>query len=119
MGLGPALPPPAPGEDIEDAQQRYQAQVRRSTTRALARFRALADRHGDGTVALANMGGYGVRMVYVAADGTFGDVVVPSAAAAQQVCAEGGWTISGWDPATTSRLQPSDTDRRRMAGTGR
>ena len=75
--------------------------------RAITRFRSLADRHGNGTVALANMGSRGVRMVFVAGDGTWGDVVVPNAAAADLVCAEGGWTISGWDAATTQRITPS------------
>ncbi|MEO5834622.1 MAG: hypothetical protein ABIR83_14785 [Nakamurella sp.] len=119
MGLDPALPPPAPGEDIDDALQRYEAQVGKAIERAGRRLQALADRHGDGTVALANMGSRGVRMIYVAADGTFGDVLVPSAAAADQVCADGGWPISGWDAPTVNRLAPSPVDRRRMAGTGR
>ena len=119
MGLDPALPPPAPGEDIDDAVKRYEAQVARSMKRAVKRLRALADRHGDGSVALANMGSRGVRIIYVAGDGTWGDVVVPNAAAADQVCAEGGWPISGWDTATAGRLRPSAEDRRRMAGTGR
>lgn len=119
MGLDPALPPPAPGEDIDDAVARHEAQVKRAMKRAVKRFRSLSDRHGEGTVALANMGSRGVRMVFVAGDGTWGDVVVPNAAAADHVCAEGGWTISGWDAATARRIQPSPADRRRMVGTGR
>lgn len=93
--------------------------MNKAIARAIKRLRALADRHGDGTVALANMGSRGVRIIYVAGDGTFGDVVVPSAAAADRVCADGGWTIAGWDAATVKRLAPSPADRRRMAGTGR
>ncbi|WP_111765583.1 hypothetical protein [Nakamurella deserti] len=119
MGLDPALPPPAPGEDVDDAAARHEAQVARAMKRASTRLRALSDRHGEGSVALANMGSRGVRIVYVAGDGTWGDVVVPTVAAADQVCAEGGWPISGWDTATTQRIAPSAADRRRMAGTGR
>ncbi len=119
MGLDPALPPPAPGEDVDDALARHEAQVQRAMTRASKRLHALSQRHGEGSVALANMGSRGVRMVYVAGDGTWGDVVVPNAAAADQVCAEGGWTISGWDSATVNRIEPSAADRRRMAGSGR
>ena len=119
MGLDPALPPPAPGEDVDDAVARYEARVERAVRRAGKRFRALADRHGAGSVALANLGSFGVRMIFVAADGTWGDVVVPTPAAADRVCAEGGWTISGWDAPTAGRIRPSADDRRRMAGTGR
>ena len=117
--VDPTLPPPNPGEDIEDAVTRYQAQLRRSVKRAVKKFKRLSDQHGGGSVALANMGSRGVRLLFVAADGTFGDAIVPAAAAADDVCGTGGWDISGWDNATVARIEPSAVDRRRMAGTGR
>lgn len=107
------------GEDEDDRAARRGAHLARDIKRAVIRFTALAGAHGAGTVALANMGRRGVRIVFVAGDGTYGDAIVPSPAAAEQVCAEGGWDISGWDVATSKRIQPSDLDRRRMAGTGR
>ncbi len=115
----PVLPPAPHGEDFEDHAARYTAMVQRSIKVAVRRLGRLAERHGEGTLALANLGNRGVRIVYVAGDGTFGDVLVPSVAAAERVSALGGWEISGWDPHTVRRMVPSPADRRRMAGTGR
>ena len=119
MTVDPALPPPAPGEDEEDAAARYAELVRRRVKAAVKRFRRLADAHGGGSVALANTGSRGVRLVFVAADGVFGDAMVPNVVAAEQVCEIGEWEITGWDAATVNRMSPTPADRRRMAGTGR
>ncbi len=112
--------PPAPAPDAADA--RRAKSVQRAVDRAVHRLRALAKAHpapAGGAVVLANMGARGVRIVFVADDGTYGDAVVPSTAAAERVCAEGGWQITGWDRDTSGRIAPSPQDRQRMAGTGR
>ena len=120
MTVDSTTPPPAHGEDADDAAARYRALVKRTVKEAVKRFGRLANGHGgSGSVALANMGACGVRLVFVAADGTFGDAIVPSVAAANEVCVAGGWEITGWDTETVKRIEPSATDRRRMAGTGR
>jgi hypothetical protein len=117
--VDPALPPPAPGEDVDDAAVRYAAIIRRAVKAGIRRLNRLAAEHGAGTVALANTGARGVRIVFVAADGTFGDVMVPSVTAAREVCERGGWEITGWDQSTAARIRPTRQDRIRMVGTGR
>jgi hypothetical protein len=120
VSVDSAIPPPAPGEDADDAAARYRALLRKAVRSTVKRFNRLASAHGgSGSVALANMGCHGVRLVFITADGTFGDAVVPSVAAANDVCTRGGWEITGWDTATVKRISPSTADRRRMAGTGR
>lgn len=105
---------------MADAVARREALVRRRVKSSVKRLTKLVAAHGgSGSVALGNMGSRGVRVVLVAADGTFGDVIVPSVAAANEVCVAGGWEITGWDTATVNRIAPSAADRRRMAGPGR
>ena len=110
---------PGPNEDEEDAANRYRALVTRSVKRAVKRLSRVADQHDGGTVALVRTGIRGVRIVFVAGDGTYADVMVPSVEAAEEVCSTGGWEITGWDVATTRRIAPSRADRLRMRGTGR
>ena len=110
---------PGPHEDEDDAATRFQALVTRSIKRAVKQLTRVADAHGGGSVALARTGSGGVRIVFVAGDGTFADVMVPTVEAADEVCSTGGWAITGWDVATTKRIAPSRADRLRMRGTGR
>jgi hypothetical protein len=119
IATDPASPLPGPHEDEEDAASRYQALVKRSVKRAVKRLSTVAEEHGGGSVALARTGSRGVRIVFVAGDGTFGDAMVPSIEAAEEVCQTGGWEITGWDVATVQRIAPSRADRIRMQGTGR
>ena len=86
---------------------------------AHAALSKVAEEHGGGSVALARTGSRGVRIVFVAGDGTFGDAMVPSVEAAEEVCETGGWEITGWDVATVQRIAPSRADRIGMRGTGR
>lgn len=79
----------------------------------------LAAHGGPGTAVVAYMGERGHRIVAIAADGTFGDAVVPTAEMAQEVCTAAGLPIGSWDRESTSLIAPSPADRKRMAGTGR
>ena len=87
---------------------------------AVGRLRRFAADHGGGAVAvIENIGRVGARIVAIAPDGTFGDAVVSSVAAAEKVCVRAGFEIKSWDRELTAGLTISREDRERMAGTGR
>jgi hypothetical protein len=87
---------------------------------ALKRIREFAARHpGDVTAVVNHIGRRGARVVLIAADGNFGDVVVSSVAAAERVCSEAGLTVGSWDRQTSALLSPEPADRIKMRGTGR
>jgi hypothetical protein len=79
----------------------------------------IAEHGGPGTAVIAYLGRPGARIVVVAADGRFGDAVVPSMDEATAVCAAAGITVGAWDRELTSLITVSHADRVRMAGTGR
>jgi hypothetical protein len=87
---------------------------------ALKRIREFSARHtGQVTAVVDHLGRRGARVVLIAADGVFGDVVVSSMAAAERVCGEAGVSVGSWDRQTSALVTPEPTDRRRMRGTGR
>lgn len=88
--------------------------------RAQKRLAAHVAAHGgSGTAIIAAMGNRGFRISAVAADGAFGDAIVPTQEIAEQVCEASGLTVGEWDRATIGLIAPSPADRIRMAGTGR
>jgi hypothetical protein len=89
-------------------------------TAAVDRIKAFATAHPAPVTAVVNhMGRRGARIVVIAADGVFGDVVVSSVAAAERVCAEADVTVGTWDRQTSALLTPEPVDRKKMRGTGR
>jgi len=87
---------------------------------AVERIEAFSAAHpAPVTVVVNHLGRRGARIVVIAADGVFGDVVVSSMAAAERVCAEANVTVGTWDRQTSALLTPEPADRRKMRGTGR
>lgn len=92
----------------------------KTKARAIKRLIALKDAHGgSGTAVLEHMGRHGVRIVLVAADGTYGDATVPNMQVAAEVAEAAALTVGTWDRETSGLIAPTPKDRQRMAGTGR
>ena len=98
----------------------FVADPARTQERTTQRMTAMVGAHGGpGTAVISYLGNRGYRIVAVAADGTFGDAVVPSAEVAEAVCAAAGLPVGDWDRTSTTLIAPTSADRYRMAGTGR
>ncbi len=90
------------------------------TGRIAARLRAFVGRHGgSGTAVVDRLGRRGARIVVVAADGRFTDVVVGDTDVATSICAAADVPVGSWDRDLTSRIVVSRGDRIRMARSGR
>jgi len=92
----------------------------RTQARATRAITTMVERHGGpGSAVIAHLGNRGYRVIAIAADGTFGDAVVPTEEIAQHVCAGAGLTVGSWDRDSIALIAPQGSDRKRMAGTGR
>jgi hypothetical protein len=88
-------------------------------TEAVSWLREFAAAHA-GTVAVPHYLGWGrTRIVTIAGDGTFGDAVVESVEAAEEVCRQAAVPVAEWDRETSARVAVRPADWRKMAGTGR
>jgi hypothetical protein len=86
---------------------------------AVGRLRDFDARHGGDAVAvIEHLGRNGARIVVVAPNGEFGDAVVGSVPAAEQVCRRAGLPVREWDRELTALVTMTPADRRRMAGQG-
>ena len=101
--------------------QEHPAQPADDEQVAVARIKEFLGEHpGEGPRAVINyLGRPGARVIVIAADGTFGDVVVSSVEAGERACAAAGVTVGSWDRETSAKLTTSPADRTKMAGTGR
>lgn len=86
---------------------------------AVAWLRGFEADHGETQAVVQYMGERRARIVLIAPDGTFGDAVVESVEAAQEVCRRAGVELADWDRDTAAKVVVSPADRRKMAGTGR
>jgi len=78
----------------------------------------VAEHGGSGTAVVEHLGRSGARVVVVAADGTWGDQVVPGVEAGRAACEAAGVPVAdGWDRELSSRVRPSPGGWRRMART--
>lgn len=68
------------------------------------------------TAVIENLGNRGARIVLVAADGRWGEVIASSPELAEQACAASGVSVGEWDRALSARLRITPADWRRMAG---
>ncbi|MDQ6659320.1 MAG: hypothetical protein M3Z00_14060 [Actinomycetota bacterium] len=105
----------APPVADDDAPQRPSPAGR---SRVVARLRKFAG--GRNAVAMIeSLGAERARIVLIGSDGSFGDVVVDSVAAADQACRLAGINVGSWDRETAAKLVIHRSDRTKMAGTGR
>lgn len=106
---GPTATPNSPDEGAA-------AEVGRSAER----LRSFASDHGgSGTAVISYLGRPGARIVVVAADGVFTDLVVGDMEMAASICRAAELPVTKWDRELTSLISVSPADRIRMAGTGR
>lgn len=82
-------------------------------------LRSFAAARGEVVAVIEHLGRSGARIVAIGADGTFGDAVVESVAAAEGVCRQAAVPTTDWDRETSARLVVTPADRTKMAGTGR
>ena len=88
--------------------------------RVAKRLRAFVAEHGSGgTCVIDHLGRGGARIVTVAADGAFTDVVVGSMEQAAATCAAADLPVARWDRELSALVMVTGQDRIRMAGTGR
>ena len=84
-----------------------------------ARLRTFLGVHGGArgaTAVVSFLGRSGARVVVVAADGVFADAVVPSVELGEDLAAELGVEVDGWNRDVVARIDLSEADRRAMAG---
>lgn len=107
--------------DTEHMGAEQNAGLDRVQARQADRLRAFVAAHGGaGEAVVEPIGRVGVRVVVVAADGTYGDAVVASADTAAAMCLRAGIAVAdGWTRELSASVAPGPADRRRMAGTGR
>ncbi len=87
---------------------------------AVTRLRSFLAEHGHpGSATVNYLGRSGARLVVVAADGRFTDVVLIGMEAAHAVLAALELTPSDWDRERSAALRVDPADRDRMAGSGR
>ncbi|GGL93980.1 hypothetical protein [Nakamurella endophytica] len=110
------VPEPDRAFGAPDRDPRARAKV---VAKAVAAVRRLLGDAGAGRAVLEPVGRTGVRLVVVAADGRWGDAVLPDEATGREVCAELGIEPGEWDRDLSSALVTTPADRRRMAGSRR
>ncbi|WP_367125809.1 hypothetical protein [Streptomyces phytohabitans] len=90
----------------------------RRTARVAKRISAFAAAHGGGAEGqIAYLGQRGVRLVLVAADGTWGDVVAPSRALAERAAERAGITLhDAFDGELAEKVRTGPYEWSRMAG---
>ncbi len=86
---------------------------------AVAWLRRFQHERGESVAVVDHLGRSGARIVAIGPDGRFGDAVVESVAAAQEVCRRAGVQLKSWDLETSGMVAVSAADREKMAGTGR
>ncbi|MEU9337492.1 hypothetical protein AB0D49_30755 [Streptomyces sp. NPDC048290] len=97
---------------------RAAARAERRTARLAKQIGAFARKHGgtaEGQVAY--LGERGARIVLVAADGTWGDLVAPTYAVAEQAVARSGITVhASFDGEFAAKVTTGPYEWKRMAG---
>lgn len=79
---------------------------------AESRLKSFISAHGEGCIAVINyVGRVGSRIVIIAPDGRFGDVLASSQQAAEEICTRLDLPVRQWDRETTGLLAPSEKDR--------
>lgn len=86
---------------------------------AVAWLRGFQAERGTSVAVVHHLGRSGARIVAIGPDGRFGDAVVESVAAAEQVCRRAGVELKSWDRETSGLVAITPADRKKMAGTGR
>lgn len=86
---------------------------------AVGWLRRFQHERGESVAVVDHLGRSGARIVAIGPDGRFGDAVVESVAAAQEVCRRAGVQLKSWDLETSGMVAVSAADREKMAGTGR
>lgn len=106
-------------EDSLESGAAMETHLSRVAADAVGWLRSFAAERGKSVAVIAHLGRSGARIVAIGPDGSFGDAVVGSVAAAEEVCRRAGVPTADWDRETSAKLVVSPADRTKMAGTGR
>jgi hypothetical protein len=81
-------------------------------------LKSFAAAHGGADAAVVEYVGRGrARVVVVAADGVWGDEVVPDLESGKAAAEAAGYTVAdSWDRELTAKVKTTDADRLRMGG---
>ncbi|MBM9505619.1 hypothetical protein [Actinacidiphila acididurans] len=94
-----------------------QARARRRSARLARQIEAFARRHGGAEASVEYIGGRGARIVLVAADGTWGDLVAPAWDIARAAVEQAGITVhDDFGPDLAAKLRTGPYEWSRMAG---
>ncbi len=103
------------------AESRVDVKAERQATRQVARLvrriGAFGRGHGEVEAQVAYLGRRGARIVLVAADGTWGDLVAPTYDLGRRALADAGVTVhDDFGPELASRMRTGPYEWSRMAG---
>lgn len=103
--------------DNHQDNARAQARARRQAARLARRIGAFARRHGGAEASVEYLGGRGARIVLVAADGTWGDLVAPAWDTARAAVGQAGITVhDDFGPDLAAKVRTGPYEWSRMAG---
>jgi aspartate aminotransferase-like enzyme len=108
-----------PADGVDRAAARAAARAERQTGRLARRISAFASAHGGAPVEanVAYLGERGARVVLVARDGAWGDLVAPTYAVAQAAVARAGATVhEAFDGEMAAKVTTGPYEWTRMAG---
>jgi hypothetical protein len=105
-------------ESTPEETPRTDTRAERRAARLARRIDAFARSHGGGAeAAIAYLGERGARIVLVAQDGSWGDLVAPTYAIAQAAAERAGVTVhEDFDGDLAARMRTGPYEWRRMAG---
>jgi hypothetical protein len=106
-------------EDSLDSGAAVDPPLSRVAADAVSWLRSFAAERGESVALINHLGRSGARIVAIGPDGTYGDAVVESVAAAEDVCRRAGIPTAHWDRETSAKLVLTPADRTKMAGSGR
>lgn len=106
----------AEADPVDEQEPRPENRLRDVSTKIRGFVGSFGGAPSQTTAVIENLGNRGARIVLVASDGRWGEVIASTPELAQQACAATEVTVGEWDRELSARLRITAADWRRMAG---